>query len=678
MERRLYTFAGILAFAAVYFGAARLGLSQAHVNPSASAIWPPTGIALAVIILWGYRLWPGMFLGAFLANLLTQGTVLTSVGVATGNTLEALFGAWLVNRYAGARQVFERATNILLFLLVAGLLSTTLSPTIGVTTLGLGGFADRNRFGEMWFTWWLGDAVGAAVVAPLIVIWVTRARRRITVNQALEGLALLLTVILVCQVVFFGKNPFGDANAPLGYLALLPLIWAAYRFELRGASAASAIIAVIAIWGTVKGHGPFRQPDPGRALLYLQAFIGVVSSTGLVLAAVISERQRAEGRLKTAHADLEVRVNERTAGLTKANAALQAEIAAHKRAEQALVTSQAAFGNFLETAPDAIILVSRDGRIRRVNAQTEQMFGYTRAELDGQRLEVLLPQRYRRSHEGHRQGFFNSPKVRPMGTGLELFGLRKSGDEFPVEISLSPMNTQDGPMVCGTIRDVTERKRLEAEILKISEREQRRIAQDLHDGVGQQLAGIWCLCEVMRKNLSDRSAPDAAEAAKISELLKTALNQTRSLARVLHPIEAEPTGLMSALEAMAASVTGLFHVPCEFRCDPPVLLRDNTVATQLYRIAQEAVTNAVRHGRPSKMEICLSATPEQVTLKVADDGAGFTAAASEGQGMGMRIMNYRASKIGGSLKFQSGNRSGTCVECTLPASGLVEMLEENA
>jgi PAS domain S-box-containing protein len=678
MERRLYTFAGILAVAAVYYGAARLGLSLAVVNPSASAIWPPTGIALATLILWGYRLWPGVFLGAFLANLLTQGTVVTSLGVASGNSLEAFMGAWLVNHYAGGRKVFERAPTILLFLLLASLLSTTLSPTIGVTTLGLGGFADWNRFGAVWFTWWLGDAVGAMVVAPLIVVWVTHPRQRLDANNALEGLALLLTVALVCQIVFFGKNPFGDTNAPLGYLALLPLIWAAYRFEQRGASAASALISVIAIWGTVRGHGPFRQPDPGHALLYLQAFIGVVSSTGLVLAAVISERKRAEDGLRSAHAELEVRVNERTAGLTRANAALQDEIAAHKRAEQALTTSEARFGNFLETAPDAIVIVSRDGRIRRVNAQTEQMFGYARVELEGQPLEMLLPRRYRRSHEGHRDGFFSSPKVRPMGTGLELFGLRKGGAEFPVEISLSPMNTQDGPVVCGTIRDVTERKRLEAEILKIAEREQRRIAQDLHDGLGQQLAGIWCLSDVMQKNLSDRSAPDAEAAAKISELLKTALNQTRNLARLLHPIEAEPTGLMSALETMASNVEGLFHIACEFQCDPPVLLRDNTVATQLYRIAQEAVSNAVRHGRPGKLEICLSATPEQLTLTVTDDGAGLSAAAHQGQGMGMRIMNYRASKIGGSLKFRSGNGTGTCVECSLPAGGLVDMFEEDA
>ena len=147
----------ILSLAAAYFVVGRLGLSFAIVHPSASAIWPPSGIALAALLLWGYRLWPGVFLGAFLVNITTQVTVATTVAIASGNTLEALLGAWLVNHFANGPKVFERAKSTFNFVLLAGLISTTVSATFGVTSLTLGGFAQADRLAAIWLTWWLGE-----------------------------------------------------------------------------------------------------------------------------------------------------------------------------------------------------------------------------------------------------------------------------------------------------------------------------------------------------------------------------------------------------------------------------------------------------------------------------------------------------------------------------------------
>ena len=177
-EDRSQTLAVIAALGVVYFFAGKLGLRMAFVHPSSTAVWPATGIALAAFLFLGTRVWPGVFLGAFLVNLTTAGTILTSLGVATGNTLESLIGAYLVARFANGRNAFERGTDTFKFALLAGTVGTALAATIGVTSLSLGGFAPWRDYRDIWLTWWLGDGVGAIIVAPLLILWIADFRVR--------------------------------------------------------------------------------------------------------------------------------------------------------------------------------------------------------------------------------------------------------------------------------------------------------------------------------------------------------------------------------------------------------------------------------------------------------------------------------------------------------------------
>src|SRR5256712_2114166 len=179
--------------AAVYLAVARWGLRLAFVNPSATPIWPPTGIALAALLVLGYRVWPGILLGAFLANLLTAGSVASSIGIAVGNTLEGVVGAYLVNRFAHGWKAFERAQDVLKFAVLAGIVSTTVSATIGVTSLSLAHLASWAKYVPIWVTWWLGDAGGALVVAPLLVLWSARSRGEWR-GARLEAAAVLLSL----------------------------------------------------------------------------------------------------------------------------------------------------------------------------------------------------------------------------------------------------------------------------------------------------------------------------------------------------------------------------------------------------------------------------------------------------------------------------------------------------
>ena len=288
----------VLFLAAVYFFCGTFGLSLASVNKSASAVWPPTGLALAMLVLKGRELWPGVFLGAFLVNISTQGTVWTALGIAAGNTLEAYSGAWLVCLYAGGEKALERISNIFRLTVFAGVMSTAVSATFGVTSLCLGGFARWDQYSTIWLTWWLGDLVSDLTVAPLLMTWMRRPLERFRPGQIPEALALALTVVAVGQIAFLGKNPFGSSHQPLEYVAILPMLWAAFRFGARGAITGSVLMSGIALWGTRRGLGPFAVPDPNESLIMLQAFMGTMTITSLVLAIIISDRQRAEQRLQ--------------------------------------------------------------------------------------------------------------------------------------------------------------------------------------------------------------------------------------------------------------------------------------------------------------------------------------------------------------------------------------------
>jgi PAS domain S-box-containing protein len=292
VKQRFQTTAAILAVTATYFCAGKFGLSLAFMHPSASAVWPPSGIALAALLLGGYRFAPAIFVGAFLVNITTQGSVATSLGIAAGNTLEGLLGAWAVGRFAGGAKFFRRAKNVLRFILLAAILSTTVAATCGLVSLTLGGLVEGHDNLAIWFTWWLGDMVGELIVAPLLVIWLTEPLPSLKPKRLLEAAGLLLTILFVGRIIFLGNIPTG-----LEYLAIPPLLWAAFRFGERGAITAAFLMSGIALVGTLGDRGPFVTPNPNDALLLLQAFMGTLTVTALVLASMVSEQQRSDQRL---------------------------------------------------------------------------------------------------------------------------------------------------------------------------------------------------------------------------------------------------------------------------------------------------------------------------------------------------------------------------------------------
>jgi PAS domain S-box-containing protein len=304
----------LILVSAAYFGTAKLGLTLAHAQSSITAVWAPTGIALAALLIWGYRLWPAVALGALLANSWTGIPLISVLGITTGNTLEALVGAYLLLRFAGFQRSLEGIKDVLALVVFGGVISTMVSATVGVASLWLGGVTALSDIASDWRVWWVGDMGGDLVVAPLLLALASPGARSALRGRYVEAGASFALLVPFSVLVF--------SQLPLPYLLFPVFIWSALRFRQLGAAAASLVVGGIAVAFTANDAGPFVHGSPDDSLLLSQGFIGVASVSALLLAAVTSQRQRAVEALQRARDGLEARVRERTTELEGSNAQL--------------------------------------------------------------------------------------------------------------------------------------------------------------------------------------------------------------------------------------------------------------------------------------------------------------------------------------------------------------------
>lgn len=335
-------------------------------------------------------------------------------------------------------------------------------------------------------------------------------------------------------------------------------------------------------------------------------------------------------------------------------------------AEEALKREHAFIAAVLDTAGALVVVLDAEGRIVRFNRAAEKLIGYTTAEAAGRSyLELFVPEEERAGVE---------PVFDKLVSG-EAFNehqnrIRTRSGQMPlITWSNTHLRNSAGKIefVIATGIDITERRRLEAQLLDVSGREQRRIGQDLHDGLGQHLTGIELMSQCLEQALAKKKRPEALQAAKIAQHVREAIRQTKSLARGLSPVDLDLNGLMSALQELCASTSEICRVECVFDCPEPILVKDHLAATNLYRIAQEAVNNAVKHGRARRIVVRLSRAGEgERCLSIADDGEGFAKNGVQ-PGMGLQIMRHRAATIGGRLEIAAEPRKGVEVRCTFNA-----------
>ncbi|HUS11024.1 MAG TPA: PAS domain S-box protein [Pyrinomonadaceae bacterium] len=443
-----------LSLTAAYIGAAKVGLLLAFLNPSATPVWPPTGIAFAAFLLLGYRVWPAILIGALFANLTTAGSAITSIAIAAGNTAEGLIGAWLVNRFAGGPNVFTKPESIFRFVLLAGMLSTAVSATVGVTSLALAGFAAWADYGAIWLTWWLGDAVGNLVIAPIFVLASrTENRSRWPLRRVIESALLGTGLVVVGSMV---------VSRPLKFLCIPFLIWAAVRFGRLEAALAVLVLAGATIASTL--YGPqIVGMSPNETLLMNQAFIGVIGVMTMMVAAVSAER-------KSEH-----------------------DAASEKRGEE-LRQSEERFRLLVERAHEyAIFMLDPKGRVITWNTGAERLQGYPAEEIIGQHFSRFYP------GEDIERG---KPEIELRAASQEGrvededWRIRKDGSRFWANVVITALNDTEGRLIgfSKIMRDITERKQEnEALLLLANVISSVNSAEDIDSGLSRCLEQISTL-----------------------------------------------------------------------------------------------------------------------------------------------------------------------------------------
>lgn len=572
--------AWLIALTVVYVLAGKLGLLFASVHASATAIWPPTGIALAALLTLGPWMWPAVAAGAFLVNVTTAGSVATSLGIALGNTLEAVLGAWLVGRLAHGRGAFERPRDIFAFA-AAVVPGAAVAATIGVTSLVLGGFAPRVDVPEIWITWALGDITGALIVTPILILW-TADRRSLRLRaHPVEALALLVAVVGVALVVFGGLSPARFRQYPLAFLAIPTLLWAAGRFGRREAAVAVVVLMAIAVHGAIQGFGPFAALPPTHSLLVLQAFMATMALMTLVVAALVRSREREAALLQT----------------------------------------------IIDRIPVMITINEPGARVLRLNREFERLTGWS---TEAARAVDLMEQCY--PDPAHRAGVRSYMDSLQEGwRDIEM--TTKTGGV--IQASWSNIRLPDDTRI-GIGLDVTERKRVEGERERAhAEAEAQSRAKDeffamLGHELRNPLGAITTALHVIELcgPLDERSAQARAIIGRqvlqlvrlVDDLLDVSRLATGKVSLSLRPVELTAV-VRRAVGAVAATAPTrrIEQAPAE-----PVWIRADE--TRLDQILANLVGNAVKFTpADGRVMVGVSARAGEAVLRVEDTGAGIPA-----------------------------------------------------
>lgn len=434
-----FRFFAIAALTVVYFGAAKVGLLLAVVNNNVSIIWPPAGIALAALLLYGARLWPGVFIGCFAATYSTGAPLLFCFIAAFGSTAEALAGIWLLRRAVDFHISLDRTIDVLSFLLFGVLLSTTVSASIGVSGLCYSGLSTWSEFGGNWLVWWLGDAAGVLVITPLVLTSSNQAKINIPAGKMLET-ATLFSGVTFFAIFISGGYITSNIAAHLSYLVFPFVIWAALRFGQTGVTATIFLTASVTIYGAAKYYGPFDTRSLNVYLTYLYIFIAASSATGMLLAAIIAERRKADEALRQSEEKYRAVVENSIVGITVSNKA----------------------GNYIFT-----------------NKMFESMLerrGIDLAKMDP--LLIVHPED-QRFMAGRRDSRWSGL---PMIEKADFRVINPKGEVFWIEGSGTMIQWQGEPALLNFFYDITDKKRAEEE-LQTSKENYREIYNAINDSI---------------------------------------------------------------------------------------------------------------------------------------------------------------------------------------------------
>ena len=614
--------------AGVYVAGAKAAFALAVVQTSIAPIWPPSGIALAAVLLLGRRAVPGVALGALVFNASTAVPLWVSAAIALGNTLEALAGAWLLRR-AGFSVGLERVRDVLALAGLAAPVSATISASIGVMSLWASGTLPVGSLPSAWVIWWAGDIAGILTVAPpLLLGWTRPWNHRPRVTRVLEAAALAATLALLAMVAL-------AVPAAGTFLVFPALAWAAVRFRQVGAAIAGLFIAAVVVWATARGQGPFAGSSLTQGLLLSQAFAGVLIATGLfLLAALTAERDQATRLLDATFERLPV-------GLVLLNPDLTLRRGS-RNAEQ-LLGVQLSPGLAARTLVRRLQMTDLAGR--PWPAEGTQMLAATRRS-DASHGEVAITR------------YSTGEPVR-----LEYWGVPVHDNGRLAALALLFHD------VTALRRAEADRERLLGRLLRLQQDERRQLAIGLQREVVHGLTATLTRLDGIQERLPDGDDRTRRSLGRAGEALNHSLQATRRLIFGLRPPLLDTQGLVAAINQQLSKVTVETGVQTDLRWRGHERL-DGALEATAFRAVQEALANVVQHANASRLLVTGHVADGLLAVEVIDDGTGFTPDTHQqapGDGhLGMRTMSEWIQLAGGSLQVRSAPAAGTTVSINLP------------
>jgi len=664
-----------LIVAVVYFAGAELGLSLASLHQNVTPVWPPTGIAIAAVLIFGPRVLPGIFLGALVANLYTSLPIPFTFGIATGNTLEALTAWFLLRRSKRWKNSFNSVGEVLTFIVYAAVLAPLVSATIGSLSVWFGDPSQRVALVPLWLTWWMGDGFGALIFSPLILSW--SSSFRIKRADVPEITSLFVLLLIVSLIVFGGWFPGAVKTYPLAYLCLPCLLWAALRFDQRIVTSAIVLITVVAVSGARQGHGPFIQPSRNVTLLLMISFVGTSSLMTLLVAAVTSERRRAEAEKWK----------------------LGSELAHHRRRVEDIV--QHIPGVVWEAwgKPDA-----GNQRIDFVSSHVEKMLGYSAEEwlsTPNFWLSVVHPDDKERA-AAEAAAIFASGK----GGTSRFRWVHKDGHEIWVEGQSIVVSDENGPAgMRGVTMDITAAVKAEierAELLDLESHarqqaeEASRLKEEFLATVSHELRtplnAVVGWSRLLRAGQLDRDgAAHALEviernAAAQRQIIEDLLDVSRIITGKMR-INTQPVDLLLIIHAAIDAVRPAaeakeIRISTHIEAPDPIVRADSE---RLQQVLWNLLANAVKFT-PSggKVDVYLEQHGSLAEIRIEDTGPGvppeflpriferFSQADGSstrkhgGLGLGLAIVRHLVELHGGTVSAANRREGGAILTVRLP------------
>ena len=657
----------IISLAVIYHLAARLGLKMAYVQPNTSPVWPPTGIAIAALLLFGSNLWPGVSMGVLLGSLLTGAPLNLALGMMIGNTLEAWVIAYSLKRLADFRPDINRVQDVIRLLTVS-FFGTMISASFGTFTLMATGLGSWEYFLTIWITWWIGDLLGALVVAPVLLVWVSPPPYSSTQRPYLEGTIQLSLLGIITWYVFTNQPPVGILHQAMLYVIFPFMIWAALRFGQRGASTAILLVSGVAIWGTANGMGPFSMESKNDSLVLLQTFMGVVSLTMLILTAATVERRKAAETLHQRVIDLAT-LNDSSRTFLDNFEIIKLYKTICKLTVERLGLDVAWLEISDQISPPAIhgIAVNQLPTIKRIWEDENGIIINN---------DVVIKTS---DHLSTQSQNYQTYAAFPLIFSGKIIGVLKvlssvkhffSQERLPLIQSfanLAAVAIQNTWLVGEVQSSNKQLHALSQRLMKAQEEERLHLSREIHDESGQLLSAL-----TVQLGLLEREAGHLDVVSQRMEELKRTANEIQDnlhrLAVNLRPASLDHLGLVTALEQYIEDFSRQYEIIIEFEAIGMQERRlPGEVETALFRIVQESLTNVALHAQAHRVDVLLNYRNNHVIAIIEDDGVGFipTMPTIESQ-LGLFGMRERVEMLGGKLIIESAPDRGTTVSVEVP------------